>query len=1030
MNIDALAPRLAKSFPRCTKVSETSDIFRCERVYKDTPRSVYFFKAGSDVPTSEELSRIHQDVVGPSYFLAKDASRWNHFLVFVAEDQRRTSLEFQAKCRQFEANKDYARKLVVYDSELDEFIDRSIKVADADGPARSVVAVWTQKLAAADLAAIETDTARAPLIRAIRKGEIKPSTTAAAAPPPADAPKKPDSVPFIERFVLQRFGGRSIAGTFEFGRVNLIRGPNGSGKTSLMEAIEHYFCGSTHRSKGEREDLQAEALFSGASNPAVFSLRDNNFYQDLDQHWYGRTINRGNRLWEGFSRFNFLNTDAAVHFSNDDDQQNLTDELSKIALGPEAAFTWNRIEAFEQDIVRELGPIESTLAGLNRTITAATARESALKTASPQIEAGVAGIRKALERLAWPPLPPSITIPPDAVWFLQFGCLRDFVSGIADLERVGSADELGRMVADREKDLWQLQALQDAANFERGQEASLRNGRLAKQATLSRLQRLSQLLDSGLARWVAEEHRLNTDLGRVSQSIIALADLDVLEVAARDFDRLSNSPDQFRVDVVEQLTSLRDKEQALESERTAIARQLAEIDNIVTQIRSLGQEYAEHAPHGQECPLCRTPMDMAELLRRIQAVSNQSAHTARLEEIARDVSAIQTIAKKLESASLTIKQISDQAGYELQSTMAELIQTCRKVHGQHQSISTELTLARSQRETMEQLGFDVSELSELVSYFESAPEWGQLSATNAKHVLQLTEALAREVTALQLQEAAVQAALAETARKLQVLLSIHRVADEEALRRDLNDGIRALAAALAAFDELPLPVKQLFANKLPDLADLCRKAIKALNDLSDQVQGELARNKELQQLKGQLVKEQAEQTGLTEERDRLQKAMEVLRDIKQDHSLESGLSSFLKSNLMSIDQIFSKIHVPRELRLSALDGGELERFGYERRVKLTQISTGQRAALMLSVFLTLNLSLRQGPPQVLIDDPIAHIDDLNSLSFLDYLADMAESGKRQIFFATANEKLANLFQKKMEFLGKDLHTIELPLAGH
>lgn len=54
---------------------------------------------------------------------------------------------------------------------------------------------------------------------------------------------------------------------------------------------------------------------------------------------------------------------------------------------------------------------------------------------------------------------------------------------------------------------------------------------------------------------------------------------------------------------------------------------------------------------------------------------------------------------------------------------------------------------------------------------------------------------------------------------------------------------------------------------------------------------------------------------------------------------------------------------------------------------------------------------------MLIDDPIAHIDDLNALSFLDFLADVAETNQRQIFFATANEKLGNVFQKKMEFLG-------------
>jgi len=55
---------------------------------------------------------------------------------------------------------------------------------------------------------------------------------------------------------------------------------------------------------------------------------------------------------------------------------------------------------------------------------------------------------------------------------------------------------------------------------------------------------------------------------------------------------------------------------------------------------------------------------------------------------------------------------------------------------------------------------------------------------------------------------------------------------------------------------------------------------------------------------------------------------------------------------------------------------------------------------------------------MLIDDPIAHVDDLNCLSFLDYLREVALSGERQIVFATANEKIASLFERKFDFLGE------------
>jgi DNA repair protein SbcC/Rad50 len=84
---------------------------------------------------------------------------------------------------------------------------------------------------------------------------------------------------------------------------------------------------------------------------------------------------------------------------------------------------------------------------------------------------------------------------------------------------------------------------------------------------------------------------------------------------------------------------------------------------------------------------------------------------------------------------------------------------------------------------------------------------------------------------------------------------------------------------------------------------------------------------------------------------------------------------------------------------------------------LTEISTGQRSALGLSMFLAQNMKLRFAPPVILIDDPIANVDDLNCLSFFDYLREIALTERRQIFFSTANDKLAAMFERKFDFLG-------------
>ena len=146
-----------------------------------------------------------------------------------------------------------------------------------------------------------------------------------------------------------------------------------------------------------------------------------------------------------------------------------------------------------------------------------------------------------------------------------------------------------------------------------------------------------------------------------------------------------------------------------------------------------------------------------------------------------------------------------------------------------------------------------------------------------------------------------------------------------------------------------------------------------------------------------------------------------------EHSLNGAVESALKENRTAIETIFSRIHAPPEFSGLAKGFDTLVRkSGGE--APLSEISTGQRAAFALSIFLAQNSQLLSAPPVMLIDDPIAHVDDLNALSFLDYLRDVALDDKRQIFFATANEKIATLFERKFDFLGKKFQKIALSRA--
>ena len=92
---------------------------------------------------------------------------------------------------------------------------------------------------------------------------------------------------------------------------------------------------------------------------------------------------------------------------------------------------------------------------------------------------------------------------------------------------------------------------------------------------------------------------------------------------------------------------------------------------------------------------------------------------------------------------------------------------------------------------------------------------------------------------------------------------------------------------------------------------------------------------------------------------------------------------------------------------------------------LEEMSSGQRAAYALSLFLAMNERLRTGPKVIIFDDPVAHVDDINILSLFDHLRDIALTGRRQIFFATADAKIGGLFGRKFRFLGEEFKQIDL-----
>ena len=81
--------------------------------------------------------------------------------------------------------------------------------------------------------------------------------------------------------------------------------------------------------------------------------------------------------------------------------------------------------------------------------------------------------------------------------------------------------------------------------------------------------------------------------------------------------------------------------------------------------------------------------------------------------------------------------------------------------------------------------------------------------------------------------------------------------------------------------------------------------------------------------------------------------------------------------------IFCRIHSPSEFKKVSIDGDVRLTRDKGGETDLSGISTGQRSALAVSIFLSMNSSVGMRAPWIIFDDPVAQVDDLNTLSFLD-----------------------------------------------
>lgn len=1010
---------------KLSRVQDLGDgIFRGERIYQGkTFATAYIDLSDSVIQRAANLAKFQEGLLGSEFFTADGDQRWNSYLYFWAGPQSQINDRFlEAKAR-IEGDRHFARKFVLTEEDLLGRFDTLSTQEHSALVSTDASAQWEEILRAAALSSLLEKRARTQQIELIGSGEAFSADAIPVTRPLPQPLSDPLSAGLIRRFQVGEFRSAISGKQFQFGDVNLIFGQNGAGKTSLLESIEALYCGRIRRDpEATFKNIEADVVTASGELLTVKSTTLPATLKARNLAWYGRSNPNTGALAQSFTRFNFLDTDAAFRLSGESTPDKLKQDLSLLLVGGETSALWTDLYKLHDDAVAKRTSFSERIPSLLKQTELLGNEVNRLQDSPTESSTFAKSFRASLRELG-------------AIWIQEGGNEPLSPSDRTRLESLS-------------------RGLNQAINLAQTSPATITQLRQSAQALLTALEKIREMEESdlhkrqelreyealiesykeelgdleiwsiyceagapALARSIEQTKRMVSD-ARIALAGTSLYDVHELpvEYAVRGLsEALQVATDSLALAEQQEKSA---SESLLQQERLGQS-----LISLRADLRGLVQSIIDHTGDALHCPVCSTPHLDGELLHKIELLtsSDNSSFTNSLHQAAQVARDRVQREREVIAALQVLQRFHDVNGAQDSTTVRDLHQSLLVKHHEFIEASIELESLESAMRSLDQYGADqagfsgaeaaaiqwlgtkqdyssLAVINTRISEIQASTEETNESAVDVREALKLTNA---QVSAI-----AVSTGLsAENAKEL-ILLVQRQLERHHASTLFFED----VAQLITIAEDQPLePILQ----AVEDAINAFDRALHAEN-METEARTELsAKTLELQQ-SSDLLK------AATTRRDNLTIAINALADIVENHSLEKATQEALESIRGNVSEIFARIHSPAEYTLGDFNGEHLliTRDGH-RTHSATQVSTGQRAALALSIFLALNRSAETAPPVLLIDDPIAHIDDLNALSFLDYLRDLAVSMRKQVFFATADARLAALFQRKFEFLGNE-----------
>ena len=986
----------------------------------------------------QEYDQFVRDIIEDVYYSLHNDLCWNLYLVVVVSDDDYQKIDYHTRYH-FESNTEYTRNLIIKLSQLHKRLPiGQILLSSLSVSIESPVNDWLMTLGEYSFLLYDYSDVKFEKLQSKNLGSQR-------LPSLVDMESCTEIIQAIQTINIPKefrshFYQRDL--NISFSQANLFVGANGAGKTSVLSAIELALTGSVLKQKEMTTDAADEADVSviltvdantkKESRPKTYDEK-----QRREMLWYNHNESHAlNRLNSLFHSINYFSVDNTYRFVSS--SASMGEILTKTLLGPETLSMWSNLKKYltrcTEKIIELSAWYERLLAQLNQQTEFEEVYEADVRNyirfsgLNIDPEMSIEQIRLIISKI-------EVELAQVAE-FMPFGGPNETDLALADIsQKIKSVQTRAIMLQDQAKKYYieqkQLdEAIKDARDHFKSAEDKI-NALTPVQAMQGTLRFIAMnSSDISLIQSLQKQTK---------QAKNEIKRYDEFWEKFKSLRSCSEAPTSWELN--NQLSRLREEEkqcsQSVKDLTGQIANKNREFEHqekLMNRLYEAGRIAVANIPI-RRCPLCDSPTNQRSILQHLQGKSDFSAElqslNIQLDASEQTLKAIQKNIQAVQSKLSLINKIE----FAFETALDEFPEYISDEGSALSIVHAILDERQRQAENIKSMENKISKLEKKI-----------LSASKkALRIQDLTEVLSAEdrVRYILLKNNYQTAAalpiddLQKKAFEIIDDLTICAATQEEEIKF-LEAHLKEIPLDAIAVEQrqVSLELEQLereykrqmrlkkFWQNLASLVSGDQQAMSSnclqtqCGELKEMIEKLTAFNK-FQQQKSKI---EADITKTTEELEKYKLVVDKLKTLKAP---EYYSNKYIKNNLHQISQIFLCLHSPQEFSgLEISEDGELFGLRDNRPVSIVNMSTGQRTALVLSVFFHLHLSNKVAPKILLIDEPLANIDDLNILSLIDFLREMVVIHNRQVFITTANRNIAQLFRRKFSFLENNFQKLD------